>query len=443
MDLSRLRGRVSYIAAFGVTAVLVAQPAWAALDKCQAAIEKNAGKFQASVLKALVKCVDGYQKNVVKAGADPTAVTAAIQTSATGCQGGLAKVSDTGNATSAISKTLVALNALTNPAKLTCSDTELLGLGHFPTGVGGDHWARLTLLGAIKEAYATENTEVGIFEKAMIDMAGAATPCTECAKFAAPPCQTHACVLGGATGATTVALGVPISVALSGVQFFDFCEFPGVLTNEIGVLGTSPARNFKPSTITLGMTTINVCSSTLRTTSIVNCGGGSMPSVNITNCQDSSLTDNGGASECPTAGLTFCQPNADANTGGACVTFTTGAPAAGQSVAIATTTIRLSTGNGPDGVPCTPDDPYTGPPAPATIPVTSGTATATVLDYDNAIGNDVTAGPVSGSAAPSCAQLRSSNISSGSLVTAFPSADTAVPPSPLADTVTSLKLACS
>lgn len=440
MDLSRLRGRVSCIAAFGVTAVLVAQPAWAALDKCQAAIEKNAGKFQASVLKALVKCVDGYQKNVVKAGADPTAVTAAIQTSATGCQGGLAKVSDTSNATAAISKTLVALNALTNPAKLTCSDTELLGLGHFPTGVGSDHWARLALLGAIKEAYATENAEVGIFAKAMIDMAGAATPCTECAKFAAPPCQTHACVLGGATGATTVALGAPIAVSLTGVQLFDFCEFPGVLTNEIGVLGTNPARNFKPSTLPPPLNTITVCSSTLRTESIVNCTGGTMPTVTVSTCQDSDLAD---GNECPAASATnFCQPDDTTSTpqgtGGACVGLTTSAPAAGRSFAIATTTIRLSTA---DGVSCTPDDTYTSPPAPSTIPVTSASATATVLDYNNALGTDVTIGPISGSAGPSCAQLRSSNISSGSLVTAFPSADTTG--SPLGDTVTSLTLACS
>src|SRR5262249_39383568 len=285
-------------------------------------------------------------------------------------------------------------------------------------------------------AYATENAEASVLAKSMIDMGGAG--CTECTKLAAPPCQTHACVLGGATGASTVALGVPLSVALTGVQFFDFCEFPGVLTNEIGVLGISPARNFKPSSITLGPNTINVCSSTLRTESVVNCTGGTMPTVKVETCQDSNLTNGNG---CPAASATnFCQPD-DATstpqgTGGACVALSVLAPpAAGQSFAIATTTIRLApatpAGLRPDCVPCPPDDAYPSAPAPSTIPVTSGTATSTVHDYDNALGNTVTVGPISGSAGPSCAQLRSSNISSGSLVTAFPSADTTS--SPLGD----------
>ena len=161
----------------------------------------------------------------------------------------------------------------------------------------------------------------------------------------------------------------------------------------------------------------------------------------------SDLADNGGVSECPAPSATnFCQPDDTTTTpptGGACVGLTTSAPAAGRSFAVATTTIRLSTAAGPDGVSCTPDDTYTSAPAPATIPVTSASATATVIDYGNATSSNVTIGPINGSAGPSCAQLRSSNISSGSLVTAFPSADTATPPSPLGDTVTSLTIACS
>jgi len=442
MGVSRSRIGVSRIAAFGVAAALVGQPAWAALDKCQAGIEKNAGKLQGSILKALVKCTDGYQKNLVKSGAS------SIPVSATSCQAGLAKVTNatlSPTGTSAIDKTAIALNALVT--KLSCSDADLLALGHIPTVVGTDHWVRLVILGAIKEAFATENTEVSIFPKAMIDMGGAG--CTECAKLAAPPCQTHACVLGGGTSASTVVVGAPVTVPLTGVQLFDFCEFPGVLSNEIGVLGTNPARNFKPSMLPAPLNTIFVCSSTLRTESIVNCTGGTMPTVAISTCQDSNLTD---GNECPPASATnFCQPDDTTTTpngtGGACVGLTTSAPAAGGSFAVATTTIRLSTAAGPDTVRCTPDDTYTTTaPAPATIPVTSGSATATVLDYNDTIGNNVTVGPISGSAGPSCAQLRSSNISSGSLVTAFPNADNTPPPPPmgdLGDTVTSLTLACS
>src|SRR5262249_27418286 len=165
MDLSRSCGRISKMATLGFAALLVAQPAWAALDKCQAAIEKNAGKLQASILKGIVKCVDGYQKNVVKAAGVPAAVTAAIQTSATSCQGGLAKVPDASTPIAAVAKTRAALDALTRPAKLTCSDSDLLGLGHIPTVAGGNHWSGLAVLGAIKEAYATENAEASILAK--------------------------------------------------------------------------------------------------------------------------------------------------------------------------------------------------------------------------------------------------------------------------------------
>jgi hypothetical protein len=435
MDVSQPCRRVATIAALAVTAALAAQPAWAAVDKCGAAIEKNAGKLQATILKAIVKCVDTYQKNVVKA-ADPAAKTAAIQAAATACQAGLANVTNASSPASAIGKTRAVLDGLTNPAKLTCGDADLVNLGHVPTVVGGNHWSGLVILSAVKEAFATENTEVGIFPKAMIDMAGAATPCGECAKLAAPPCQTHACVLGPSTGASVILFGAPGSVSLTGVQLFDFCEFPGVLTNEIGVVGTSPARNFKSATV-LGQ---NVCSSTLRTSTVVNCAGGTMPTVSIQTCQDSNLTD---ANECPAPSATnFCQPDDTVhNTGGACVGLTTSAAAPGQVFGLATSTIRLSSGNGPDGIPCTPDDPYSAPPAPSTIPITSATASGTVLDYNNTLGNNVSSAPITGVAGPSCDQLRSSNISTGKLVTSFPSAD--VTGSPLGDTITSLTLVCS
>jgi len=410
------------LAAGGLMALLVATPASAALDKCQAAIEKNAQKLQSSILKAFTKCTDGYQKTLVKG--DPLSAAGAA------CQGQLPKVTDVANPSSAIAKTKVALDALIT--KLTCSDTELITLGHMPTGIFGDRWARLVLLGALKGAYATENGAVAAFPTAIGEMAD--NGCGECAKLVTPPCQTHACVLGAGTGATTTVLGLPLPVALSGVQLFDFCEFPGVLSNEIAVLGTSPARNFKPA----ALATNTICSSTLRTASVINCAGGTVPTVSVSTCQDSDLSD---GNECPAASATtFCQPDADATTGGSCVTLTAAAPAAGQSFTIATTSLRISTAVGGDLVPCTPDDTYVDA-KPATVPVTTATAQAQVLDYGNANGNTQSAGPVTGVPAPSCAQLRSSNISSGTLVTAFPNAD--IVGSPLGDTVTALSLVCS
>ncbi len=289
------------------------------------------------------------------------------------------------------------------------------------------------LLGGIKGAYESSNRLMGAFANVMTDMA--ATGCPLCALFATPPCQTHACTLAPASGATTITGGAPTPVPLTGVNLFAFCEFPGVLTNEIGVLNT-PARNFEPSVVVPG---IIACSTTIRTSSIINCAGGTSPTVSFSICQDSDLSD---GNNCPPAGPTnFCQPDPNATTGGACLSLTSAAPAAGQSFAFATSLIRISTAAGPDAVSCTPDDTYVGASTPAQIPVTTGSASATVLDYANVIGNNQTAGPIAGVAGPSCAQLRSSNISSGELVGAFPAADTAG--SPLGDTVTSLRLVCS
>jgi len=411
-------------AASALAVVLAAAPAWAALDKCQSGIQKAAQKLQLTIQKGLTKCSDLYQRAVL--------LNQPLTTAGAQCQTQLAKISDIANPVSALAKTKLALDNLLSGSSPKCTDTDLFSLGHLPASVFGDRWARLILLGALKGAYATQNGAVAVLPSALTALAGAG--CTECQKFITPPCQVHACVLGTGTGATTTVLGVPVPVTLSGSQFFEFCEFPGVLTNELAVVASNPARNFQPALV-LGTT---ICTTTFRTSSVINCSGGTAPTVSISTCQDSDLSD---GNECPPPGpTTFCQPNPNSSTGGPCVSLTTSAAAAGQSFTIATTFLRISTAAGADGVSCTPDDTYLSG-APATIPVTTATATASVLDYGNTNGNTQTAGPVSGLPSPSCAQLRSSNVSGGKLVTAFPNADTTG--SPLGDTVTSLSLVCS
>ena len=99
----------------------------------------------------------------------------------------------------------------------------------------------------------------------------------------------------------------------------------------------------------------------------------------------------------------LCLVDPDANTGGTCFSFTTAAGTAGNSVAMSTTQIRIvaPADVGPDGVPCTADD-VSAPTPPNTIVVTTGTASATLRDAGNTIGNDVTSGPFSGAAGPGC-----------------------------------------
>jgi hypothetical protein len=89
---------------------------------------------------------------------------------------------------------------------------------------------------------------------------------------------------------------------------------------------------------------------------------------------------------------------------------------------------------------CTPDDTYTSTPA-ASIPTTTGTASATVLDYNNMNGNTQSEGPVGGTPGPSCAVSRSGSSTGLTLVGAFPGADTVG--SPLQDTVTRVTIKCN
>jgi hypothetical protein len=93
-------------------------------------------------------------------------------------------------------------------------------------------------------------------------------------------------------------------------------------------------------------------------------------------------------------------------------------------------------------VACTPDDTYSATPA-AIIPTTTGSAQASVLDYNNSNGSTQTEGPVSGAPITgpnACAKARSGSSSGLTLAGAFPGADTVG--SPLQDTVTRVSIKC-
>jgi hypothetical protein len=101
--------------------------------------------------------------------------------------------------------------------------------------------------------------------------------------------------------------------------------------------------------------------------------------------------------------------------------FTSNPPSAGETFSIATNRIQviLSTEVGGDGLPCTPDDTPAAVTPPATIPQTTGTATARVIDPDAVdLDPDATGGPVVG--APfDCSVIASSNLSGGSTASSF------------------------
>jgi len=411
-----------------VILTLLAGSAHADIGKCQKALEKNGDKLRGGIWKALAKCKDGYQGAVAKS--EPLNVKAGPS-----CQLGLDKVVNFGNPVSTMAKTKAALDKLTLLG--TCTDLDLVGLGYLPTTPFGDHWARWLMLASLKAAYESQISFVGV--TANIFQALETNGCPLCANLGRPPCLRSSCPLLAGDGAAPLAASeaeakvlnasTTIYVPISGELITEGCTWPGITTNEIATIG-GPGNALNPSPI-LGQT---ACSLTIRSQGFTNCSAGGIQNTNVSVCQDSNLSD---GNEC--TGL--CLANTDTNTGGACFSFTTSPGTPGNSVAMSTTQIRIVAPGqvGPDGVACTADD--TAPPTPPnTIVVTTGTASATLLDAGNTLGNDVTSGPFSGAAGPGCAQLAGGTLTGLTLVGAFPGADTVA--GPLGDTITTTRLQC-
>lgn len=425
--MSRYRGAVAFGCILGIAAL--AGRAHADLAKCQQGIEKNSDKLRASIWKALAKCKDGYQGAVAKG-------EALNVKAGPGCGAGLDKVLNVANIASAVSKTRLALDGLVT--KNVCTDAELVALGHLPTNPFGDHWSRWLAVAAIKAAYESQLSFVG--PTANIFQQLATNGCAICANLGRPPCQRNSCPLAPGDGvlpianseAETKALNGTLTtqVAISGELITEGCEWPGLTNGEIATVG-GPGVGINPSSV-LGLT---VCTLTIRSEGFTNCGPGGIANTNVVACQDSDLSD---SNECMGA---LCLADPDANTGGLCLNFTTSPGTPGNSVALSTSQLRtVAAGQeGPDGVACTADD--TAPPTPPnTIVITTGTATATLLDAGNTNGNNISEGPLTGAAGPGCEQLRAGNQAGLTLVGAFPGADTVG--SALQDTVSATRLQC-
>jgi hypothetical protein len=424
-----MQSRGTLVAAALIGVLLAGTPARADIVKCQAGIEKNGSKLAASIWKTLGKCKDGYQKAVAKA-------EALNVKAGPGCNAGLGKVADMSLATGALAKTKAALDTLVTIG--TCTNEDLLRLGHLPAGIFGDLWSKWVCLAAIKSAYEQQVSLVGLTPQIFIELN--ANGCPLCARFARPPCARASCELGGSTGAkTSIVLlneppNAPQNVPISGELITDGCTFPGLTTNETATVG-GPSIGLNPTSV-LGT---NVCTNTIRSEGFTSCSGGSaMPNVSYVSCQDSDTTD---GDECATflGGSPLCLGSPGTNTGGVCTNFTTSAATTGSSFALATTQLLLPTAAGGDGVFCTADDTVVVT-APTTIPITTGSATTNLLDANDTNGNTKTIGPITGNPGPSCAQNQAGNLSGLKLVGAFPAADTVG--TALEDTLSTTTLEC-
>jgi len=405
-----MAGVVSFL---GMVSIAGATP-----DKCQKSISKEVLKLESKIVKGIVKGADAKQKADAKG--DPLSdVTAKVNAT-------LGKVIDVGNPKSAISKTLAKLASIGPSDKGTCSDAELYAQGYLPEGTFGDRWRKLAVIAAWSTAWqnaALGNATLALDYQELSEAGG----CPLCDLVASPPCATATCTLAGTSGSSANGIPFPITGALA----TGACNVPSIMAPGEFASIAGPQRSLDVLTVLPG---VFACVETFTTMGVINCTG-TMPTVDTDICTDHIVEDLGGglfADECATGSGTqqFCgdpEPDtahtlpAGALNGGPCITLTAGAPAPGEAFLIATNRIQVIIGaeTGSDGLPCTADDTPAVVTPPATIPQTTGTASARVVDPDAVDSDpDATAGPVAG--VPfDCSVITSADLSGGSTVSSF------------------------
>jgi hypothetical protein len=398
------------VSALGLVLV-VSHPARADIVKCQAGVEKNVNKLEASAYKALAKCKDGYRKALA---------TNTVVSAGAACQSTLFKAIDFTNPASTIVKIKVALDSLVT--KGTCTDTDLRALGHLDTTTFGDRWSKTLAIAAFQTAYDLQVNLVKDFTDILTALGDNGCPlCTKYGKEA--PCYKHACVL--ASGSQIVAYvtggGLP-PVALPGAQLLQFCRDTAIFPGDFAILGT-PAKGIPKFAVFGGLA--DVCLQSIGAEGYVSCAGSGGPGINYSSCQDH-VVNPPDSDECPGmlgAGAVCAASSPDPyalhagiTNGGACTKYTTTAAGGGKAFAnltVAFTAITEAADKGADMVSCTEDDTAV-PGVPSTTPLTTGSASLQILDGDTTNGNVINAGTVSG-LPMNCANVFSSNLAGAKL----------------------------
>jgi len=434
--MSRRKGVGALVAPALLLSVSMAHPASAALDKCASSIESNGTKLEAAILKSFQACDKEYRKAVaagLKAGKDPDYTAGAGK-----CQAALAKNIGLGNG-STMDKTKASLDKL---VPKTCTQIDLLTLGHLPQSTFGDEWSRSVLMSSLNVAYVQEialvRDTVNMFQAFACapKTAGAAclptdaTTCASCKTLIKSPCYEHACsyLTSGLSAFDNFTSGVgDIQGTLIGSSTYGLCSAFGINpTGEYLVIGGTTGKGIQPIVITgLGF----ACSSQIGGEGYVNCPGGSGPLVNYQSCQDSNpaTQDQVGGCAATLGGTPDACTNATVDTvnggfnGGACTKYATAGTPAGAAFInnLTALDIPLTVLNelGPDGKPCTDDDTEARA-VPSSLGLTTGTASVTVLDFGNG-GSPQSNGPITGAAFP-CGNIQSSNLSGATIAGAFP-----------------------
>jgi hypothetical protein len=403
----------------------VAYAALPDIQLCQAKIESETNKFNAALAKAISLCADAIRKEQVKDAASaakvPPVFINTIANAAKLCEIKFKAVYDVANATpgkSSVDKFKAAIDKLFAPPSGTpkCDPTFMTKYNHLVSpasapGAATQSFMEDSLLSSAEAAAINQETaQIGDALGLILTAQGApdskspctssancATDCTNTAALGYRPnlcsfgveCETHACSLTGsnATLVTAGPLGT-LSFALTGRAPFGAC----VLNHGGQTWGTAgfqysvggPAKTLDPVSVGGGIT---VCVNVNRAEGWCDCTGAGI-AKNTALCQDRIATTQN-PDDCGESSVTQTddtQGFGHTKVGGVHATIS-GASAAGDCVSLFTTQFTIFTGPctglagdpcGPDHMVCTSDD-AVAPQAPATVPLTTGTASATVI----------------------------------------------------------------
>jgi hypothetical protein len=298
------------------------------------------------------------------------------------------------------------------------------------------------------------------------------TACTSNATCVPPGAGKCVATSGAAIKAAACA-GCTIAVPLTGRSTFGICTINGALAGTGAALPTGYKYMVGGAANVIGEVNTNpdlpahVCVSILRSSGWCNCSGSAGPPNNLAFCQDREATGQA-TDDCTAPAATQSNDPVYAGTKvGQVVVTASGSAGQGHCVDMLTVQFRINTNTsqGPDLVFCTSDD-TKAPSAPSPVPLTTGTARATLKEALVAEGacSDAGAAPCVGDencTAPatcvgasladmsvgtitgvpgSCTGFETSTLSGLKLVGAFPSGGGNA--STLGDTVTGFQFTC-
>ena len=511
----------------GIRVVLVlglsAQSSLAALDKCQAAVEKATAKLQSQVITSITACEDSIAKEIAK-GARGN-LTKAANT----CETTLAKVFDKAKLRPGHSAIATFQQSIDSLFPKTCTAGDLVTLGHMISGAGGtappgtggspsaQDWVKNWLaVATIHAAILQEAVHTRNFLDLLGDVITATGDCTSAqqrpnvCQFAIQ-CRSHACNLSSASSATLFfASQLPLGVSLGGNLVLDVCPMKGFGfglgdSGDLLMLMAGPQRTIKPVSIGSAGSTAKVCIDTIAAEGWCDCVGLGIASVNASYCQDHVLSNGDGCSGSSIGGIStdespcFCDSDLGVSdqqcgpglptcptgfkcgkkpSGGVCHPGTTNGPvkatltgASTQGDCVVQETLQFTNLTtidtyGADGLPCTADDTIP-PSAPVTVPLTTGTAVASIKDAirtegscDNgaarciedancgdkqcvgAVLSDISSTAITGAKASSCTMFDSTTLSGVEFVGSFPTLDGGGLGPGLGDVSTAFRLSC-